>query len=381
MATGILALLGAPAWGGQPFAQGVDRGVILPPAGIIPNPGQGYAPFWGGNTRAYTTWPNHYVIDTGIDSKGLPRALLNRVDITPKGYEYSGAIEVVQESNKAPVDVVGYVGGGCVEDFCYSTPTHAAVWRDGKFFDLHPASFTASMAQAEDPFGNVVGWARDSTKRLHPQLWLSNNHREALPLPDGFVDAAAAGIDFVAGSISGYGAGSDGRWRPIIWRREADGHYAPRDVLPSDAVAGVIARYDHRRKRRKRRGRRRARREKVGNLFFAKKREKTKNSSRASRPEACWPSAWRWSSGRRRSAPASPRLLVIISSIGERYPRESGWSRSSTPSALALASAARTKGSSSRCRARRHGCLARPPRRRRIRQHRLRWIARTPEEA
>lgn len=242
---------GAVSWG-----TAVDNGIVLAPSGIVPNPGQGAAPFWGGNTVVdlVTNQITDYRIATAIDNNlGSTHDVLpyfNGTSLIPSGYLYGGTTcTQLDISGSVNIDIAGYVGGSCSSGHCVDGVTHAALWTNagGNFSDLHPAGFVASLAQAVDEYTDVVGWATDKKGHLHPMILFGPHVGGSLelPRPAGFTQATATAIansgeSQATSHIGGYGTAANGKTHPIVWVSNGAGGYTARDVLPGTGVAGVI---------------------------------------------------------------------------------------------------------------------------------------------
>src|SRR5271168_2781855 len=79
------------AWAG--YTQGVDEGTGISKNGIVPVPGQGAAPFWGGNSRN-ADGP----IATVYDINGRTQPYFNGGELFMSNYEYGGAVNIAQDS-------------------------------------------------------------------------------------------------------------------------------------------------------------------------------------------------------------------------------------------------------------------------------------------
>lgn len=226
------------AWAG--YTQGVDEGTGISKNGIVPVPGEGVAPFWGGNSRNVDG-----PIATVYDVNGRTQPYYNGVELTMSNYEFGGALNIAQDSATPGFgDVVGYVGGVCVENNCTSTPPQAAVWSSNLgFINLQPAGYVASMAQGLDSNGDYVGWAQDSAGLLHPMIWYENVDVIEMAKPAGFTQAVATGVSNPASNFGGYGVAANGATHPIAWSDGPNGD-TPNDVLPAKATSGVIVATD-----------------------------------------------------------------------------------------------------------------------------------------
>ncbi|HTZ69254.1 MAG TPA: hypothetical protein VMB71_01250 [Acetobacteraceae bacterium] len=248
-------LCGGPA-GAVSWGTAVDNGIVLAPSGIVPNAGQGAAPFWGGNTVVdlVTSQITDYRIATAVDNNlgsahdVLP--YLNGTGLLPSTYLYGGTTSTQLDiSGSVNIDIAGYVGGTCGGGHCVDGPTHAALWTNAgtSFADLHPSGFVASLAQAVDQYTDVVGWATDNGGLLHAMVLFGphvGGGRE-LPRPTGFTQAAATAIansgeSQASSRIGGYGTAANGQTHPIVWVSNGAGGYTATDVLPGNGVSGVI---------------------------------------------------------------------------------------------------------------------------------------------
>ncbi len=254
----VAAALILGAWPAAAVSWGtaVDNGIILAPSGIVPNPGQGAAPFWGGNTAVdlVTSVITDYRIATAIDTAlGASHDVLpffNGANLLPSSYLYGGTTSTQLDiSSNVNIDVAGYVGGSCINGNCTDGPTHAALWTNAgaSFADLHPAGFTASLAEGLDQYTDVVGYAIDSGGLLHPWILFGPHVGGAreLPRPSGFTQAAATAIaneseNQTNSHVGGYGTASNGQTHPLVWIPDGAGGYKVLDVLPSFGVSGVI---------------------------------------------------------------------------------------------------------------------------------------------
>jgi hypothetical protein len=241
---------GAVTWG-----TAVDNGIVLAPKGIVPNAGQGAAPFWGGNTvvdlvtSVITDYHATTAIDTALPSAHQVLPFLNGVGLLPGQYLYGGITSTQLDiSGSVNIDLAGYVGGTC-SSTCVDGPTHAALWSQagGTFADLHPIGFSASLAQAVDSYTDVVGWATDGGGLLHPMILFGPHVGGAreLPRPAGFTQAAATAIanpgeSQATAHIGGYGTAANGQVHPLVWVADGQGGFTVRDVLQANGVSAVI---------------------------------------------------------------------------------------------------------------------------------------------
>ena len=225
------------AWAGHYVF--TDQGTGLTAHGIVPTPGQGFSPFWGGGA---ISWSDSLETTSDVWSGNVNDPvehadLLNggtRTDLMPTGYSFAGTTNVEVFNNNSLV--AGYAGtsvGG---------PTHAGLWTvplvggSPAFTDLHPAGYVSSLAQGLA--GEYqVGWGRDGSQLLHPLMWQSTAASVSqLPLPTGMIQAAAAAIGRY---IVGYGTGSDGISHPLWWVFGKHGTITAYDLLPSNGTTGV----------------------------------------------------------------------------------------------------------------------------------------------
>jgi hypothetical protein len=206
----------------------VDRGTVLSPDGIVPNPGENLLPYWGGNSRDQTDWAV-----TAFDASGNPHPVIDGADVTPAGYTSGGAIMTGYSTTTA-----GYVAAG--------GPTHAASWVNGTFKDLHPSGFASSIAQGVGGAGNIVGMATDTSGLLHPWLFVDNFEGlpgKELPTPTGFNQAVATSLAQSLGLyIGGYALNAGQSVHPIMWAEGNSTNFTPVDLLSTlpGSTSGVI---------------------------------------------------------------------------------------------------------------------------------------------
>ena len=254
LAAAALAYLSVIPAAAAQYAQGVDQGTLLSSNGIVAIPGQRYAPFPGGNTRAAYVFFGFVYYGygaTAIDANGIDHAVLNGTDITPATYQYSGALGIQSDQQQLindGYDLAGFIGGSCNGSTCTTGPSHAAVWNAPGYtaYDLHPAGFVSSMAQALDGKGIVVGWATDSAGAQHPYLW-SSYTAQALSSPAHFKQAAVAAISSLNDSgalvdeLGGYGTAKNGKINPVVWVQGTGGTWSPFTVLPTGGISYQLA--------------------------------------------------------------------------------------------------------------------------------------------
>jgi hypothetical protein len=231
-----------------------DYGTGLAGLGVVPAPGEGYTPYWGGNL---TTWGGPFFGPRGstdVFANGVVHAevltLDNDEDLNPAGYQSSGLLAFGQNDD-ASYSVAGFVSGTC-STACTSGPLHAAYWvypggsqTTWVFTDLHPAAYTASLAQGTN--GAVqVGWGQDSANVYHPLVWQGTAASAALlPLPGALTQGAAAAVASNKSALAvGWGNGADNAVHPLAWT-PAGGTYAATDLLPAGATFGVAVATDN----------------------------------------------------------------------------------------------------------------------------------------
>lgn len=252
-ALAALGLLGLePARAGYLFH---DYGTGFAGLGVVPTPGQGYSPYWGGNL---TTWGGGFFGPRGttdVYGNGVVHAevltLDNDDDLTPAGYQSSGLMAFGQ-NDLDPYSVAGFVSGSCVTA-CTSGPLHAAYWvysggsqNNWAFTDLHPAGYAASLAQGTN--GAVqVGWGQDGAAVYHPLVWQGSAASAALlPLPGSLTQGAAAAVASNKSALAvGWGNGADNVVHPLAWTPAGNNTYTAADLLPAGATFGVAIATDN----------------------------------------------------------------------------------------------------------------------------------------
>jgi hypothetical protein len=223
-----------------------DYGTGLDGLGVVPTPGEGYSPYWGGNL---TTWGGGFFGPRGttdLFADGVVHAevltLENDVDLNPTGYQSSGLMAFGQNDD-ATYSVAGFVSGTCSRS-CASGPLHAAYWvfsgtsQSWVFTDLHPAAYAASLAQGTN--GVVqVGWGQDGASVYHPLVWQGTAASAALlPLPGALTQGAAAAVASNRSALAvGWGNGADNVVHPLAWT-PSGGTYTATDLLPTGATFG-----------------------------------------------------------------------------------------------------------------------------------------------
>ena len=228
---------------GKNWRTAVDLGTILSANGIVPTPGQGYSPWWGGSSA-----DTGLVAQTAIDAQGNLHAVANGTDLNAVYGALNAGIVNAQTDpfvgtsyhDWSVVGWVGYPAGPQAANFYYSQSLGSWSARD-----LNPPGYTASLIQGTDGDGEGVGWALDSGGKYH--AWFfgegEGGGTELLP-PAGFKGAgAAAWLGDATGDIVGYGTAANGATHPLLWL-SGNTDWEVFDMLPAGATTGLVVASD-----------------------------------------------------------------------------------------------------------------------------------------